>query len=37
LNPLKSVAIVTSPDPASANAGDDFGFTETITEFPNTI
>lgn len=37
LNPLKSVAIVTSPDPASANADDDFGFIETITEFPNTI
>jgi hypothetical protein len=37
LNPLKSVAIVTSPDPASANADDNFGFIETITEFPNTI
>jgi hypothetical protein len=37
LNPLKSVAVVTSPNPVSANAGDDFGFTETITEFPNTI
>lgn len=37
LNPLKSVAVVTSPNPISANAGDDFGFTETITEFPNTI
>lgn len=37
LNPLKTVAIVTSPNPASANADDDFGFIETISEFPNTI
>jgi hypothetical protein len=37
LNPLKSVAIITTPDPLSANADDDFGFIETITEFPNTI
>jgi len=37
LNPLKTVAIVTSPNPACANADDDFGFIETISEFPNTI
>ena len=37
IDPLKTVAIVTTPDPASANASDDFGFTETITEFPNTL
>lgn len=37
LNPLKTVAIVTTPDPVSANASDDFGFIDTITEFPNTI
>ena len=37
LNPLKTVAIVTTPDPASANADESFGFIETITEFPNTL
>lgn len=37
LNPLKTVAIVTTTDPASANATDDFGFIDTITEFPNTL
>lgn len=34
--PLKTVIIITTPDPISANAEDDFGFTETITEWPNT-
>lgn len=37
LNPIKTVSIVTSPDPVSANATDNFGFTETITEFPDTL
>lgn len=37
LNPLKTVAIVTTPNPPTANAEDDYGFTETITEFPNTL
>lgn len=37
LNPLKTVSIVTSPDPITANVNDDFGFSEIITEFPNTI
>lgn len=37
LNPVKSVAVVTTTDPVSANATDHFGFTETITEFPNTL
>lgn len=37
LNPLKTVSIVTSPDPITANVNDDFGFSETITEFPDTI
>ncbi len=37
LNPLKTVAIVTVPDPVSANSDEDFGFTETITEFPSTL
>ena len=34
--PLKTVIIITTPDPASANADDDFGFTENITEWPFT-
>ena len=34
--PLKTVIIITTPDPISANAEDDFGFTETITEWPFT-
>ena len=34
--PLKTVIIITTPDPTSANAEDDFGFTETITEWPFT-
>ncbi len=37
LNPVKSVAVITTTDPVSANATDNFGFTETITEFPNTL
>jgi hypothetical protein len=37
LNPLKTVAIVTVPDPVSANSDEDFGFSETITEFPGTL
>lgn len=35
LNPLKSVAIVTVPDPVSANAADAHSYTETVTEFFN--
>ena len=34
---IKLVIGSVTPDPASANVGDDFGFTETITEFPNTL
>lgn len=37
LNPVKTVAVVTTPDPVSANSTDHFGFTETITEFPSTL
>ncbi len=37
LNPVKSVAVITTTDPVSANATDNFGFTETITEFPHTL
>ena len=35
-DPLKTVIIITTPDPISANADDDYGFTETITEWPFT-
>ena len=34
--PLKTVIITTTPDPASANANDNYGFTETIEEWPFT-
>jgi hypothetical protein len=37
LSPLKSVTIVVTPNPATANADDDFGFTETINEWPDTL
>lgn len=37
LNPIKTVAIVVKPNPPTANADDDYGFTTTITEFPNTL
>jgi hypothetical protein len=37
LNPLKTVAVITVPDPVSANSDEDFGFSETITEFPSTL
>ncbi len=34
-NPVKTVIIITNPDPITANADDDFGFTETIYEYPD--
>lgn len=37
LNPLKTVTIEVTPNPPTANAGDDYGFTTTITEFPDTL
>lgn len=37
LTPIKAVAIVTTPDPVDATSDDDFGFTETITEWPQTL
>ena len=37
LNPIKTVSIVVQPDPVSANADDEYGFTTTITEFPDTL
>lgn len=37
LNPIKEVSIIVRPNPTTANADSDYGFTETITEFPDTI
>ena len=34
-NPLRVVLVITTPDPITANVDDEFGFTETITEWPN--
>jgi hypothetical protein len=28
---------VTTPDPITANADSDYGFTETLTEWPDTL
>ena len=35
-SPLKLVTIKTEPDPNTANAWDDYGYTFTITEYPET-
>ena len=37
LTPLKAVEIIVKPDPATANANDDYGYTTTIDEWPDTI
>lgn len=34
-NPLRVVLVITTPDPITANVDDEFGFSETITEWPN--
>lgn len=36
-SPLKLVQITVEPDPIDAQPGDDFGYTETIIEFPDTL
>jgi len=36
-DPLKAAAIVLTPDPANANVDDEFGFSESITEYPDTL
>ena len=36
-NPLKSVLVVTSPNPITAQPDDEFGFSETVTNFPNIV
>lgn len=37
LTPLKTVEIIVKPDPVTANANDDYGFTTTINEWPDTL
>lgn len=37
VSPLKAVEIVTKADPQDADPDDEFGFAETITEWPNTL
>ncbi len=37
ISPVKAVAIVTKSDPETSNVDDEFGFAETITEWPNTL
>jgi hypothetical protein len=36
-NPLKSILVVTTPNPNNAEPDDEFGFSETVTNFPNTL
>jgi hypothetical protein len=37
VSPVKSVAIVTTPDPSNSLPDDEYGFSENITEYPNTL
>jgi hypothetical protein len=37
LNPVKEVSIIVRPNPPTANVDDDYGFTEIINEFPDTL
>ena len=37
LSPVKAFSVVTEPDPINAEPDDEYGFTETITEWPRTI
>ena len=34
---VKAIAIVTEPDPQNADPDDEFGFSETVTHWPNTL
>jgi hypothetical protein len=36
-NPVKSLVVLTQPDPAAAEVDDEFGFSESITEWPDTL
>ena len=37
LSPVKAFSVVTEPDPINSDPDDEYGFTETITEWPRTI
>ena len=37
ISPVKAIAIVTRPVPQNADPDDEFGFSETITNWPNTL
>lgn len=37
LNPVKAVEVVTEPDPINALPNSNYGYTETITEWPDTL
>jgi len=37
LNPVKTVAVVTVPNPIDSSGNSAYGFTENITEFPHTL
>ena len=37
VSPVKAIAIVTRPSPQNSDPDDEFGFSETITEWPNTL
>lgn len=37
LTPLKTVEVIVKPDPVTANANDDYGYTTTIDEWPDTL
>ena len=37
ISPIKSLATVTQPVPQNAEPDDEFGFSTTITDFPNTL
>jgi hypothetical protein len=36
-NPVKSIVVLTQPNPQDAEPDDEFGFSESITEWPNTL
>jgi hypothetical protein len=36
-NAIKAVKIITEPDPSDAGPEEDFGFTETIITYPDTL
>jgi hypothetical protein len=37
VSPVKAIAIVTRPSPQNSDPDDEFGFSETITNWPNTL